>query len=84
MNDHQKKSFVNTFIDSIELYPNKGRKKGCVIKSVHFKFPVSYERKEVYEVLSSLESTDDTDCYFYKGKGPNLCIFVSTKMLTIG
>lgn len=60
MNDHQKKSFVNSFIDSIDLYPNKGRKNGCVIKMIHFKFPVSYGGMEVYDVMPPLESSDET------------------------
>ncbi len=60
MNDHEKKSFVNSFISSIELYPNKGRKNGCVIKTIHFRFPVSYGGKEVYDVMSPLNSSDET------------------------
>lgn len=59
MNDHEKKSFVNTFIDSIEIYPDKKRKEGCLIKKVHFKFPVAYNGESVYDVLSPLETTDE-------------------------
>lgn len=66
MNDHQKKSFVNSFIDSIDLYPNKGRKNGCVIKMIHFKFPVSYGGMEVYDVMPPLETTDETVCLLTK------------------
>ena len=60
MNDHQRKAFVNTFIESIELYPDKGRKNGSAIKKIRFKFPVSYGGKEVYEVMSPLNSSDET------------------------
>ena len=34
MNDFEKKSFVNTFIDSIELYPDKKAREGSYIKTV--------------------------------------------------
>ena len=67
MNDHQKKSFVNSFIDSIDLYPNKGRKNGCVIKMIHFKFPVSYGGMGVYDVMPPLESSDETVVCLSKG-----------------
>ena len=60
MNDHEKKAFVNTFIESIELYPDKKRKDGCAIKTVHFKFPVAYNGEAVYDVLSPLATTDET------------------------
>ena len=60
LNDYEKKSFVNTFIESIELYPDKKRKNGCPIKTVHFKFPVSYNGETVYSVTPPLFTTDET------------------------
>ena len=36
MTDLEKKRFVQTFIESIELYPDKQRKNGSPIKTVHF------------------------------------------------
>ena len=60
MSDFDKKSFVNTFIDSIELYPDKSRKNGSPIKTVHFKFPVSYSGESVYDFSPPLATTDET------------------------
>ena len=48
MTNLEKKSFVRTFIDSIELYPDKKGVNGCPIKTVHFKFPVAYNGEGVY------------------------------------
>ena len=60
MNDFEKKSFVNTFIESIELYPDKKRKNGCPIKTVHFKFPVAYNGEAVYDISLPYLKTDET------------------------
>ena len=48
--DYDKKRFVQSFIKCIELYPEKSRKSGCPIKTIHFSFPVSYEGKSVYGI----------------------------------
>ena len=48
--DFDKKRFVHSFIKCIELYPEKSRKSGCPIKTIHFSFPVSYEGKSVYGI----------------------------------
>ena len=50
MTDYEKKIFLRTFIDKIELYPDKSRKHGCFIKSIDFLFPVSYNGEKVYTV----------------------------------
>lgn len=60
MTDLEKKTFVRTFIDSIELYPDKTRKNGCAIKTIHFKFPVAYNGKTVYDVTPPISTTDET------------------------
>ena len=59
LNDHEKKSFVRSFIESIELYPDRQRKDGNPIKCVHFKFPVAYNGESVYS-LSPKRTTDET------------------------
>lgn len=46
--DADKKAFLQSFIKSIELYPEKSRKNGCPIKAINFKFPVSYKGEAVY------------------------------------
>ena len=60
MTDFEKKSFVRTFIDSIELYPDKQRKNGCPIKTVHFKFPVAYNGEAVYDFSPRYSTTEET------------------------
>lgn len=62
MNDFEKKAFVNTFIDSIELYPDKKGKEGSCISMVHFKFPVAYNGETVYDYSTPKETTDETVC----------------------
>jgi site-specific DNA recombinase len=60
MNDFEKKNFVRTFIDSIELFPDKSRKNGCAIKTIHFKFGVAYNGETVYDVSPRNFTTDET------------------------
>lgn len=50
MTDFEKKTYLRSFIDKIELYPDKSRKHGCFIKSIDFRFPVSYKGERVYTV----------------------------------
>jgi site-specific DNA recombinase len=50
MTDYEKKIFLRSFIDKIELYPDKSRKHGCFIKSIDFLFPVSYNGERVYQI----------------------------------
>ena len=66
MNDFEKKSFVNTFIDSIELYPDKKAREGSYIKTVHFKFPVAYNGEPVYDISPRKATTDETIVLFSK------------------
>ena len=66
MNDFEKKSFVNTFIDSIELYPDKKQREGSYIKTVHFKFPVAYNGEPVYDISPRKATTDETVCLLSK------------------
>ena len=66
MNDFEKKSFVNTFIDSIELYPDKKAREGSYIKTVHFKFPVAYNGEPVYDISPRKATTDETVCLLSK------------------
>ena len=60
MSDYEKKTFVNTFIESIEIYPNKDRKEGSHIKMVHFRFPVAYNGEAVYDFSPPNFTTDET------------------------
>ena len=60
MNDYEKKKFVNSFIRSIELHPDKTRKNGNPVKVIHFRFPVAYNGESVYDVYPPQKKTDET------------------------
>lgn len=66
MSEYEKKSFMQTFMDSIELYPKTGSKRGTSVKTLHFKFPVSYKGESVYEVSLPNEPTVETVCLLSK------------------
>lgn len=48
--DKERKDLLQSFIERIELYPEKDRKNGCQIKAIHFRFPVSYKGEAVYNI----------------------------------
>ncbi len=79
MTDLEKKQFVNTFIDSIELYPDKSEKNGCPIKTVHFKFPVAYNGKPVYDFSPRQATNDETVCLLSNRK-PDTAVKISVDM----
>ena len=51
---------MNTFIDSIELYPDKKQSEGSYIKMVHFKFSVAYSDEPVYDISPRKATTDES------------------------
>ena len=60
MNDYEKKSYVRTFIESIDLYPDKKGKNESPIKNVHFRFAISYNGESVYDFSPPISTTDET------------------------
>lgn len=60
MTDYEKKNFMQSFIESIDLFPKNGSKRGTSIKTIHFRFPVSYNGESVYEVSLRKDSTVET------------------------
>lgn len=60
MTEYEQKSFMQSFIDSIELYPKEGTRRGTAVKAIHFRFPVSYKGEAVYEVSLPKETTVET------------------------
>lgn len=82
--DKERKDLIQSFIERVEIYPDKDRKTGCQIKSIHFRFPVSYKGEAVYsisfkkgeklegksvsEVSHSNQSTDETVCFLSRNK----------------
>ena len=59
MNDLEKKNFINTFIERIELYPDKKPRNGFLIKQVYFKFSVAYNGESVYDFWIPKATTDE-------------------------
>lgn len=65
MTDREKKTFMKSFIDHIEIYPEK-QKNGQQLKTIYFKFPVSYNGG-VSDVISlPNETMDETVCLLSK------------------
>ena len=60
MNDYEKKSYVRTFIESIDLYPDKKGKNGSPSKNIHFRFAISYNGESVYDFSPPISTTDET------------------------
>lgn len=50
ISDYEKKKLLRSFIEKIEIYPEKNRKNGCYIKSIDFLFPVFYDGRKVYQI----------------------------------
>lgn len=59
--DIQKKEFMKSFIDEIQIY-EEPTEKGQILKHIRFKFPVFYEGKEVQGLSWDGESTVETVC----------------------
>lgn len=66
MNEYDKKQFMQSFIERIELYPKDSRKKGTTVKKIFFKFPVSYNGETVYEISPLKEHTVENVCLLSK------------------
>lgn len=61
MSDSEKKEFMQSFIRSIELYP-EGDESGRIIKQINFMIPVYYEDGKGEENFMLTESTVETVC----------------------
>ena len=74
LSDAEKKEFMGTFVESIELYPER-LENGKFLKHIHFRFPVYYNGTVIDDISWENESTVETVVLLSKGaKGPvNLC-----------
>ena len=84
MTDREKKTFMQSFIDKIELFPEKSRKDGVCVKSIHFLFPVSYNGELVYHIDFSRpkeKSVESVVCLSRKQVSDYLHIAVNTEDL---
>lgn len=59
--DMEKKQFMNSFIDCIEIYENK-LPTGRFLKSIHFKFPLFYDGEEIIGLRWDKDTTVETVC----------------------
>lgn len=66
LSDYKKKIFLQSFIESIELYPKEGTRRGTTVKKIHFRFPVSYKGESVYEISLPENTTVETVCALHK------------------
>jgi len=74
LSDAEKKKFMGTFVESIELYPER-LENGKFLKHIHFRFPVYYNGTVIDDISWENESTVETVVLLSKGaKGPvDLC-----------
>ena len=59
MTDLEKKQFMRTFIESIELYPEK-KDNGRIISKIELRFPVYYDGQEGNEIRMPDKNTVET------------------------
>lgn len=59
MTDLEKKQFMRTFIESIELYPEK-KDNGRIISTIELRFPVYYDGQEGNEICMPEKNTVET------------------------
>lgn len=67
MTDLEKKQFMRTFIESIELYPEK-KDNGRIISTIELRFPVYYDGQEGNEIRMPDKNTVETVCLLSKRK----------------
>ena len=83
MEDEDKRAFLKSFIDSIEVYPKK--RNGQLIKMIHFRFPMATKEGKEYSSVffddgsgSDFPTLTDDCLYIYIGsdqlRAANLCI----------
>ncbi len=54
--DAEKKTFLNTFIESVEIFPEE-QPDGRILKSINFKFPIFYDGEDVQNICWDSETT---------------------------
>lgn len=67
MTDLEKKQFMRTFIESIELYPEK-KDNGRIISTIELRFPVYYDGQEGNEIRMPDKNTVETVCLLSQRK----------------
>lgn len=57
--DIEKKEFINSFVDRVEIYPEE-QDDGRILKSINFRFPIYFNGSEVLGMSWDKESTVET------------------------
>ncbi len=57
--DSEKKEFMNSFVERIEIYPEP-LENGRILKSIKFKFPVIFDEGDTYQILPDEKNTVET------------------------
>ena len=65
LSDAEKKEFMGTFVESIELYPER-LENGKFLKHIHFRFPVYYNGTVIDDISWENGSTVETVCLLSK------------------
>ena len=65
--DAEKKEFMGSFIDRVEIYPER-QPNGRILKHIEFRFPVYYEGNRIDSLSWDSETTAETVCCLYHQK----------------
>ncbi len=57
--DTEKKAFLRSFIERIDIYPEK-QQNGQILKHIRFRFPVFYKNQDVFDISWDNETTVET------------------------
>ena len=57
--DAEKKAFLRSFIERIDIYPEK-QQNGQILKHIRFRFPVFYKNQDVFDISWDNETTVET------------------------
>ena len=65
LSDVDKKKFMNTFVERIEIYEEK-QTSGQVLKKIRFRFPIYFNGEEIDEICWDNDATVETVCCLHR------------------
>ena len=68
LSDVDKKKFMNTFVERIEIYEEK-QTSGQVLKKIRFRFPIYFNGEEIDEISWDNDATVETVCLMSRVEG---------------
>ena len=78
LSDVDKKKFMNTFVERIEIYEEK-QTSGQVLKKIRFRFPIYFNGEEIDEISWDNDATVETVCLLSNRK-PDSYVHLNLKM----